>query len=297
MNRGSLQGFLIRDMPGQDYADQRYYTASAGRFYTPDRAGLGAVDMKNPTSWNMYAYTNDDPVNFVDPRGTCDTSTDTDFSVTVCGGDAGSLDPSSLVLPGEEGERIPIGSVGAFLLSQSALKAAVANTAARLSTAVAAASIALLNPNCAGLFGLDSNAPSPLALLNSIATGINPSAYFTENFYGPDPSNPNHVVNAITQRTAYSLQNGVLTNVGYQTTQVVVAFNYYPGAPFNAGTITADATTVLHELGHVYEALYGPGSTYLVDDSAQAQGSIQQANAASAFNTQLVQTNCFHGGH
>lgn len=48
---------------------QRYYNSNAGRFYTPDPAGNKAVDPKNPTSWNMYAYAGDDPVNFNDPRG------------------------------------------------------------------------------------------------------------------------------------------------------------------------------------------------------------------------------------
>jgi hypothetical protein len=42
---------------------------NAGGFYTPDRGGLSAVDLKNPTSWNMYAYVGDDPVNFTDKRG------------------------------------------------------------------------------------------------------------------------------------------------------------------------------------------------------------------------------------
>jgi hypothetical protein len=49
--------------------DQRYYDYGAGRFHTPDPAGKQAVDPKNPTSWNLYAYVNDDPVNFNDPRG------------------------------------------------------------------------------------------------------------------------------------------------------------------------------------------------------------------------------------
>jgi len=59
----------FRDMPGQDYADQRYYTATAGRFYTADPAALATADLKNPTTWNMYAYANDDPVNLNDPHG------------------------------------------------------------------------------------------------------------------------------------------------------------------------------------------------------------------------------------
>jgi RHS repeat-associated protein len=59
----------FRDMPGQDYADQRYYNSNAGRFYTPDNTPLSAVDLKNPTSWNKYTYAGDDSVNFNDPSG------------------------------------------------------------------------------------------------------------------------------------------------------------------------------------------------------------------------------------
>jgi len=51
---------------------QRYYNANYGRFWTPDPVGLEAVNLKNPTSWNMYAYVNDDPVDFNDPTGTGD---------------------------------------------------------------------------------------------------------------------------------------------------------------------------------------------------------------------------------
>ncbi len=51
------------------YADQRYYNSNAGRFYTPDPAGMDAVDLSDPTSWNMYIYAGDDPVNFNDPEG------------------------------------------------------------------------------------------------------------------------------------------------------------------------------------------------------------------------------------
>jgi hypothetical protein len=30
---------------------------------------MAAVDLKNPTTWNMYAYANDDPVSLNDPHG------------------------------------------------------------------------------------------------------------------------------------------------------------------------------------------------------------------------------------
>jgi RHS repeat-associated protein len=57
-----------RDLPGLDYADQRYYNASKGRFWTPDPS-LDNVDYSNPLSWNAYAYVMGDPINFNDPDG------------------------------------------------------------------------------------------------------------------------------------------------------------------------------------------------------------------------------------
>jgi RHS repeat-associated protein len=53
---------------GLDYADQRFYASSYGRFNTSDpyMASGGAVD---PESWNRYAYVGGDPINGYDPRG------------------------------------------------------------------------------------------------------------------------------------------------------------------------------------------------------------------------------------
>jgi RHS repeat-associated protein len=54
----------------QDYANQRYYNFWYGRFNTPDPISSKAANPKDPTSWNMYAYTGGDPVNRSDPSGT-----------------------------------------------------------------------------------------------------------------------------------------------------------------------------------------------------------------------------------
>ena len=59
---------------GADYADQRYYNPWFGRFNTADPAGLGAVSLSNPTSWNRYAYAGDDPANSNDPSGLTDVA-------------------------------------------------------------------------------------------------------------------------------------------------------------------------------------------------------------------------------
>ena len=53
---------------GLDYADQRYYASTYGRFNMADpyQASAGPSD---PGSWNRYAYVGGDPVNRLDPHG------------------------------------------------------------------------------------------------------------------------------------------------------------------------------------------------------------------------------------
>ena len=55
---------------GLDYANQRYYASTLGRFTSPDpyKASGGTSD---PGSWNRYAYVGADPANRFDPKGTC----------------------------------------------------------------------------------------------------------------------------------------------------------------------------------------------------------------------------------
>ena len=58
---------LYRDSDsGLDYATNRYYANGIGRFLSVDRGGM---DRSAPQSWNRYAYTANDPVNYVDTTG------------------------------------------------------------------------------------------------------------------------------------------------------------------------------------------------------------------------------------
>ena len=53
---------------GLDYADQRYYASSYGRFNTVDPMA-GSASAGNPGSWNRYAYVGGDPINHRDRHG------------------------------------------------------------------------------------------------------------------------------------------------------------------------------------------------------------------------------------
>ncbi len=73
-NRGSgdekFATYTRSSFSGLDYADQRYYASSYGRFNTADPYKASAAPA-DPGTWNRYAYVAGDPVNRMDPRGTC----------------------------------------------------------------------------------------------------------------------------------------------------------------------------------------------------------------------------------
>jgi RHS repeat-associated protein len=70
----SLQAGMFDDA-WQDSANNTYhtlnreYSPTQGRWLTPDPAGLAAMDVTNPQTWNRYAYVTNNPVSFTDPLG------------------------------------------------------------------------------------------------------------------------------------------------------------------------------------------------------------------------------------
>ncbi|MEZ5403816.1 MAG: RHS repeat-associated core domain-containing protein [Bryobacteraceae bacterium] len=55
-----------------DYADQRYYAGTWGRFATVDpvlTSNVASSRLGDPGTWNLYGYANNDPVDFLDPDG------------------------------------------------------------------------------------------------------------------------------------------------------------------------------------------------------------------------------------
>ena len=71
---------------GLDYAGQRWYTSTYGRFNRPDPSGTSA-HIGSPSSWNRYAYVLGDPIGSNDPSG-LDCGQDSLFG--FCSADDGS---------------------------------------------------------------------------------------------------------------------------------------------------------------------------------------------------------------
>ena len=87
-------GTYYRDSnTGFNYADQRHYGSSGGRFLTPDPAEAGTIDY--PDSLNLNSYVQNDPINFNDPEGLLKCG---DLIVSGTGGTLRSV----LSGPGEE---------------------------------------------------------------------------------------------------------------------------------------------------------------------------------------------------
>ncbi len=78
-------GTYTRDSyTGLDYADQRFYASTYGRFATVD-VSMENINPADPLSWNSYAYTEGDPINFNDPLGLlkCSDAFDSDSGKTL----------------------------------------------------------------------------------------------------------------------------------------------------------------------------------------------------------------------
>lgn len=54
---------------GLDYAVNRHYDSTQGRFTQVDPIGARASSLSDPQSWNLYTYCGNDPVNHTDPSG------------------------------------------------------------------------------------------------------------------------------------------------------------------------------------------------------------------------------------
>jgi RHS repeat-associated protein len=65
---GFAGGFWDSENNGEHFG-AREYQNTHGSWLSPDPAGLAAVDITNPQTWNRYAYVGNNPVSHIDPLG------------------------------------------------------------------------------------------------------------------------------------------------------------------------------------------------------------------------------------
>ena len=91
---GFAGGFWDSENTGEHFGAREYHNTH-GSWLSPDPAGLAAVDLSNPQTWNRYAYVGNNPVSFIDPLGLSDcpqgkTCTSYSFDGTDFGTNFGS---------------------------------------------------------------------------------------------------------------------------------------------------------------------------------------------------------------
>jgi RHS repeat-associated protein len=258
---------------GLNYADQRYYNATFGRFISVarrrDRAALGS-----PQAWNRYAYAKDDPVNRIDPSGndscfiyaadneTCISTTPTDppacpsdeeqfadgsSGSSDCsgdggdGGDGGSGDDTINVFAG--GETKPITVTGFSQSGQN--QATIANVLGDVMSGLAAPG----GTQCATWLQ-GSGSVNPSALISALISGNsfghgafsnNTTAAFagTRNADGSPTGVPGSAAFAVND-------NGAFFNSTINGENVTVGPNHYTG-----GSLQAQAAILIHEIAHI----------------------------------------------
>jgi RHS repeat-associated protein len=264
---------------GLDYASQRYYSSLTGRFTTPDPV-LTSNAVMLPQNWNRYAYVSGDPVNKTDPLGLCSPQDNPPcYSVTGTGqmpgggsngGGTGWM-PSSGSVNGngytpdlmEVVQELPLvgadggGNAGgvAWDLNERLLSAALSRALQALG----------LNQDCADLFG--SGNVDPSAILIGLFSG---QSYGRITFqYRSNPS----------WGIALTSPAGVIQMLRYAITgtasRVLITINTWTSGQqqqyWNEGNSTVNAETLLHELSHAINFLFGAGTSRLQHpDNAQA---------------------------
>ena len=265
---------------GLDYAQQRYYSATYGRFTSGDpyAASAGPSD---PGSWNRYAYVQGDPVNFNDPSGLAREE--------MCGYPC-SINATIGVVPllgtwETGGQRAQVAEKDRSGLRASVSDSRIARVSRNLDRAIGAALNALAKPDCAMLFSAPEGALSPQELLTTLQSGRSEWGYFALN-----------VINSVDPDTITSAQvdqDGFRTvDIGNGATQLfpVIRITINIQAGVFTGTSAVDqAAVVIHELGHAYVDLFGPTASAIKPDGVNVSDHVK----VSEGNTKTVKDNCF----
>jgi RHS repeat-associated protein len=265
-----------------DYARNRYYSRSIARFTSPDPyiASGGPAD---PQSWNRYSYVQNDPVNWNDSTGLWKQRPEDPLPVGYCYNNP--LDPicrsGSMGMggPGDPGVADTPDGVAVTTAARSVYPnwyaTAVRNQAVRVASGV----LAQAREECLALFNVGGLGLDPVSLLSSLA---GPNSEYGQIRYGVLDDY------IVAQTTPLVLPPGDTDNTaghGY----AFVTLNDSVSGGWHSENPTNQAATILHELAHAYEYIYGMGTSGLQPEV----GTVQEMAAASKANAALIRERCF----
>ena len=247
----------------------RSYDPNTARFNRPDPLGMKAVVMGDPGSWNRFAYVGGDPVNFIDPKGLAD------FSVTgycwACTDDDPPAGGSRDVGPGGSGPDY-------FLPVQNPdppKGGAPGGPSYVYTMAVFSALEALKDPDCKGIFNTTPGATvyDPRDVLASMAFGgyggtVPQGSFFGSVTFGTIPM-PDAAVTQADPATRVTLDPPTAyTGVRAASAVIILQGSHLSDGYYGAQSISNLASTLIHELGHVYNIVAGLGGSRILWDSS-----------------------------
>jgi RHS repeat-associated protein len=160
------------DATGLDYAVNRFYSPQQGRFTQVDPIEMGAAELANPQSLNLYAYVENDPINSSDPLGLDGTIVFRPFPVPTGGGGGGGLriGPFSFSFSFGGGSFLNFGSLQQ---SKGKRQAGVSSKTIKGGTVASPLSGTIWgNVDAGGGFGVQTDGPSDDEILNDIQTAL-----------------------------------------------------------------------------------------------------------------------------
>jgi RHS repeat-associated protein len=248
---------------GLDYADQRWYSSVAGRFLTADpyqaSGGVG-----NPGSWNRYGYVEGDPVNRTDRSGLqADICSDEMGDTAYCTNRRGHyvLQFFGYSFSEDDNRTGFVGLIAPVWKPDGPGSGGSASLSVRLLTdAWKAATKALQDPACGGLFNTDPNRPhkyTPGQVLMAIVFGLD---------FGRLVTNETIPVSAyaVTRPGPGSIDLG---NGQWRANEAdIVLQNSSLGERWTRQSPETLAYIFIHELGHVFSGLARLGGSKVKND-------------------------------
>jgi hypothetical protein len=240
--------------------------------------------LSDPQSWNRYAYTRGDPVNRADPAGTCDLAVawwaDGIPAFTNCDASLGSdLNPSAYAqCMATPGCYTPLPGGGNFQAPGTAnpLGAAGPGTSAWVLEQAFDLALQVLNlPSCSKLFSPLAG-PTPSVLLLDLYAGT--TSYGSIEFGPIVEDKPGVTTFATTTPQIPTSTLGIPTTgkalITLQTQGAGASLWVFSGAPSYVNA----AATLIHELGHAANIIFGDGSSSIADDVDNTARSMANQN-------------------
>jgi RHS repeat-associated protein len=242
----------------------RYYSNAYGRFTTPDPyqgTSGGPGDANNPQTWNRYAYTVGDPVNWIDPEG--------EFYQPPQ--QPPSQPPPPIVNSNQTGSPNPGGTTKNH---NGAPPSSVLTGGQVLSNGEQLALKWLQNPNCQKLFGAGLGNPENV-LQSLISNGSFGGVIALTTTYIPFVSST--TLGGVTVPVPLQAGGGVLTGIG-----ALIDINSNvpsaPGGVLATNAIDDVAETLIEELGHAYNYVPGSGGSSIAYDNPVVVGTTPGQN-------------------